>query len=263
MMGAHHAISGAAAWIAVTSTAPYALGLDPQPTATIIIGSLVTAGAALLPDVDHHNATIAHSGGAVTKAVAATAQTMSGGHRHGLHSLLAVAGFYVGTMLLGRWETEVPVLGAIPLGSALLFLALVAFALKSLKLSRGSMIKLWATAAAGTVAMLWFAPEHLEWLPTSVLIGVILHLIGDFLTVGGLPLLWPLVIKPPKALREVPVLNAIWQPNGYVAVPLLGKAGSAREWVLCVGLSLYVVIGLVDTVGGQFGASVPLPMVGA
>lgn len=262
MMGAHHAISGAAAWIAVTSTAPYALGLDPQPAATIVIGSLVTAGAALLPDVDHHNATIAHSGGLATKAVAGAAQALSGGHRHGLHSLLAVVGFYLGTMFLGRWTTDVPLFGTIPAGSAVLFLALVAFALKALKLSRGSMLKLWGTAFVGTAAMLWFAPEHLEWLPSSVLIGVILHLIGDFLTVGGLPLLWPLVIKPPKALRNVPVLNAIWQPNGYVAVPLLGKAGSAREWVLCLGLSAYVVIGLVDTLGGQFGASVPLPSFG-
>jgi len=262
MMGAHHAISGAAAWIAVTSTAPYALGLDPQPMATIVVGSLVTAGAALLPDVDHHNATIAHSGGMATKAIAGAAQSLSGGHRHGLHSLLAIIGFYFGTMLLGRWEAQVPVLGLIPVGSAVLFLALVAFALRALKLSRGSMLKLWGTAFVGTAAMLWFAPEHLTWLPTSVLVGVILHLIGDFLTVGGLPLLWPLVIKPPKVLHDVPVLNAIWQPNGYMAVPLLGKAGSGREWVLCVGLSLYVVVGLVDTVGAHFGATVPLPFIG-
>jgi len=230
-----------------------------MPGHTVAIGALVTAGAALLPDVDHHNSTIAHSGGAVTRAVAGVAERAAGGHRHGLHSLLAIAGFYFGATYLGSWRHEVPVLGDVPAGSALMFLALVAFALKALKLSKGGIARLWLTALAGTVAILYFAPDQLEWLPTSILLGVIVHLVGDFLTVGGLPLLWPWIPKPPRALDSVPVLRSIWQSNGYVAIPVLGKTGSAREWLLCSALTLYVLVAIAGAVSSIAGANLPLP----
>lgn len=249
MLGTHHAISGAAAWVAVTSTAPHTLGLDPMPTQAVVIGSLVTAGAALLPDVDHHNGTIAHSAGPLTQGVAAAAGAVSGGHRHGMHSLLAVAGFTVGTILLGHWHAMVPVLGPIPAGSALLLLALVAFATKALRMTRGGTVKLWVTAAVLVAAVLALAPEQLEWLPLSVMVGVIVHLVGDMLTVGGVPLLWPWIPKPSKAWGTNPVLSRIWMRNGYMAVPVLGRTGSARERVLGVALTVYTGYALLGTLG--------------
>ncbi len=249
MMGTHHAISGAAAWVAVTSSAPYTLGLAPMPAQGVVIGSLVTAGAALLPDVDHHNGTIAHSAGPLTRGVAAAAGAASGGHRHGMHSLLAVAGFTAGSIALGHWHAVVPGFGSIPAGSALLLLALVAFATKALRISRGGTIKLWVTAAALVTAVLALAPEQLEWLPLSVMVGVIVHLIGDMLTVGGVPLLWPWIPKPSKAWGTNPVLGRIWMRNGYMALPVLGKTGSAREWVLCVALTAYTGYALLGTLG--------------
>lgn len=249
MMGIHHSISGSAAWVAVTSTVPYTLGLDPLPVSSVLLGALVTAGAALLPDADHHNATIAQSGGFVTKGIAGVASTVSGGHRHGMHSILAIGGFTLGAVLAARWEATVPVLGLIPAGSALLMLALVAFASKALHFSKGGMLKLWAGAALVVIAVLQFAPQELEWLPKSVMLGVILHLLGDIITVGGVPLLWPWIPKPPKSLEHAPILNAMWQQNGYMAVPVLGKAGSKREWVMCAGLSVYAVYALGATAG--------------
>lgn len=248
-MGAHHAISGAAAWAAITSTAPYTLGLDPMPVHSVVIGSLVTAGAALLPDVDHHNGTIAHSAGPLTQGVAVAAGAVSGGHRHGMHSLLAVAGFTAGTLALGRWEAVVPVFGRIPVGSALLLLALVAFATKALRFSRGGIAKLWAGAAVVVAGVLWFAPDQLAWLPLSVMVGVIVHLLGDMLTVGGVPLLWPWIPKPSKAWLANPFLARVWMRNGYMALPVLGKTGSVREWVLCAGLTGYVGYALLATTG--------------
>lgn len=251
MMGGHHAVCGAVAWVTLTSTAPYTIGLHPMPPVSVLIGALVTAGAALLPDVDHHNATIANSGGLATQAIANVAEAASGGHRHGLHSLLAVAGFTALSWGAQFWHATVPMLGWIPLGSALLLLALVAFASRALKLSRGGALKLWFTAAVVTVAVLRFAPQQLAWLPLSVLIGVVVHLLGDFMTTGGLPLLWPWVPKPPKSVEFMPVLRRIWAPSGYVAVPVLGNAGSLREWLLCGALSLYLLYGLVATVAGM------------
>jgi membrane-bound metal-dependent hydrolase YbcI (DUF457 family) len=249
MMGIDHSVSGAAAWVAITSTVPYTLGLDPLPVSSVLLGALVTAGAALLPDVDHHSATIAQSGGFVTKGIAAAASTASGGHRHGMHSVLAVAGFTIGSVLAARWEATVPVLGLIPAGSALLMLALVAFAAKALHFSRGGIVKLWLSAAVVVVGVLSVSPEQFKWLPTSVMLGVIVHLLGDIITTDGIPLLWPWVPKPPKSLAGRPLLSRMWKPNGYVSVPVLGDAGSAREWVMCIALSAYVLYGAAATLG--------------
>ena len=71
MMGPHHAASGAAIWLAVTTQLDVRLGalsrllpgapeyvsigmglLDFTPVA-VIAGAIVTAGAALVPDADH------------------------------------------------------------------------------------------------------------------------------------------------------------------------------------------------------------------
>ena len=60
MMGAHHAACGAAAWIAITSPAPIGLGAYPVSPVGIVTGAVVCAGAALLPDIDHRNGTLAH-----------------------------------------------------------------------------------------------------------------------------------------------------------------------------------------------------------
>ena len=249
MMGKHHSISGSAAWVAVTSTVPYTLGLDPLPLRSVLLGALVTAGAALLPDVDHHSATIAQSGGLLTKGIAAAAGAASGGHRHGMHSILAIAGFTVGAVAAGRWHAVVPVLGMIPAGSALLMLALVAFAAKALHLTGGGIAKLWAGAAVVVLGVLVLAPGELVWLPTSVMLGVIVHLAGDIITTAGVPLLWPWIPKPPRSVAAMPLASKMWMENGYMAVPVLGKAGSAREWVLFVGLSAYLLYALAATTG--------------
>lgn len=82
MMGAHHAACGAAAGVALTNQihvdltmlaekAPFlpssldlgmgmGMGMLQVSPFAVVTGALVTAGAAILPDADHHNATIAH-----------------------------------------------------------------------------------------------------------------------------------------------------------------------------------------------------------
>ncbi|WP_407344874.1 metal-dependent hydrolase [Pengzhenrongella phosphoraccumulans] len=249
MMGGHHAISGAAAWVAVTSTVPFTLGAHPLPVASVVFGALVTAGAALLPDVDHRSATIARSGGVFTWGLSAAASTVSGGHRHGLHSILAVAGFTVLSAALGRWDAVVPVLGLVHAGSALLLLALVAFSSKALDLTRGGTAMLWLSSAALVVIVLVRAPEQLEWLPISVMVGVVVHLVGDLITTAGVPLLWPWLPKPPRVVRSIPGTRHVWKASGYVALPVIGNAGSAREWALCAALTVYLLYGLAATAG--------------
>ena len=81
MMGAHHAACGAAAGVALTTQihvdltmfadkAPFlpssldlgmGMGMLQVSPFAVVTGALVTAGAAILPDADHHHVTIAHS----------------------------------------------------------------------------------------------------------------------------------------------------------------------------------------------------------
>ncbi|NKX50691.1 metal-dependent hydrolase, partial [Arthrobacter deserti] len=111
MMGAHHAIPGAAAWVALTTqyrieldwiSVPAGFGeqavtvgaglLDVGPLG-VLTGALVSAGAALVPDADHHNATIAHSLPPVSRVVCAGIGSVAGGHRRGTHSVAGIAAF--------------------------------------------------------------------------------------------------------------------------------------------------------------------------
>lgn len=69
----------------------------------------------------------------------------------------------------------------------------------------------------------------LAWLPIWVAAGYGVHLVGDMLTSGGVPLLRPL--------------------RRRVAAPLLGHTGSTRERVLGVLLLLVVVLLALQPIG--------------
>lgn len=178
MLGRTHALSGALAWAAVCTTAPIA-GARPS-WATAILGLLSTAGAALLPDLDHPDATIAHTFGPVSKAAATVVHRLSGGHRHATHSLAFAATVPLGLWLLllagGDWA-------ALPL-----LFVLASFALRALHLN----VALGGFGAVAVCALAYFLlGRDLGWLALSVGAGILAHLAGDCLTREGCPLLWP------------------------------------------------------------------------
>ena len=267
MMGPHHAASGAAAWLALTTRfhvdlsgaahtltflpqgVDVGLGLIPVSPSGVLAGAIVTAGAALLPDADHRNATIAHSLPPLSNVVCTEVGKVSGGHRHGTHSVIGVAVFVLLAWLAGKWTMPLEPFGMIFPGAGLLSVLLVSFAAKALKFIPDTMRKFpWVVGLAVGVFITFFAPQEQDWFPLAMGVGVIMHIVGDMLTTGGCNLIWPLKIKPPRAWRRVPVLSWVWKPNGYVAVPILGNAGSWREWLLLVPVSLYVVVGIAGTV---------------
>lgn len=246
MMGAHHALSGAAAWVAVTSTATQlpAFGWFPLDPAGVAIGAVVCAGAALLPDADHDDATIAHSLPGIGAAATAVVGAASGGHRNGTHSglsavlVLALAGFVgAGDWLGGAWGTPSNI------GAGVAAATLLAFSLKVLTIMPNWVVA-WAAGFAISAAISWFAPEQWAWLPMCIAVGWIIHLAGDFLTVGGLPLLWPLNPGSPRLFRRIPLVRELWSRGGYFALPILGTTGSWREWALMVPTGLYALAGI-------------------
>jgi membrane-bound metal-dependent hydrolase YbcI (DUF457 family) len=253
-MGFTHATSGTAAWLAVTAALP-ALGTDILPLTPegVLAGTLVCAGAAILPDADHPSATIAHSVPIVGPAVTNAINDISGGHRHGAHTLLAAAIVTIGAYFLGFWNAVIPVLGEGKLGPAIATVVLIAFGAKARELAP-NWLTAWGIGVLAAIAVFVYAPDSTIWFPLAVAIGYLAHIAGDALTVQGIPpLLWPISIKPPKWWRRTEVLNDVWKGNGYIALPLLGTAGSKREYVVAIGLGIYCCYGISVVVFNLFG----------
>lgn len=249
VMGVNHATSGAAVWFAATAALP-SLGTHAYPLspAGVLSGAVVCAGAALLPDADHHSGTIAHSIPVVGEVVARGIEHASGGHRHGFHTVLAGALVTLLAVLIGRLTLPIPVLGVVPVGPAIATIGLICFALKARSLVR-SWTAAWAVGIVAAAAVVVFAPDNPTWFPIAVGLGFLTHIAGDLLTVEGVPAItWPVQITPPKLWARTPVLNAIWKRNGYIAVPVLGHAGSWRETVLGAALGLYCIYAVVVVV---------------
>jgi len=178
MLGRTHATGGSLAWSATVSLAPVA-GVHPHWPA-VMAGSVATAGAALLADSDHPDATVAHSLGRVTRALAAFVNRVSGGHRHATHSLLfaveATLASWLLVLVAGAWA-------AVPTLFVLAVFALRAWHVKP------SLTPVAAVLYTGVSGLL--LRGDYGWLPVSVGVGVLAHLAGDCLTKEGCPLLWP------------------------------------------------------------------------
>lgn len=273
MMGGHHAATGAAAWIAVSTQPvlgwgplaqwftflpqrlPMGFGLLEVSPGGVLAGALVCAGAALLPDADHRQATIAQSLPPVSNLICAGLGRLAGGHRNGTHSLLGIAAFTVIAYALGLWEVHSPRWGTVFPGAGLSAVLLIAFALKALKFIPDAMRTVpWVVSIPAGVFVAVFAPEEQYWFVLAVLLGTVTHVVGDLLTVGGCNLLWPFRLRAPLKLRRLPLLRQIWRPSGRLAVPVLGVAGSRREWLLCIPVALYAFLGMaapaMDLVAG-------------
>jgi membrane-bound metal-dependent hydrolase YbcI (DUF457 family) len=243
-MGGHHAASGAAAWVAVAATGPYTLGWYPLDATGVLIGGMATAGTALVCDWDHRSSTVAHSLPPLSNMIAVGIENASGGHRQGTHSVLGAAMFVLLAAAAAQVQVDTP-WGVLSVGAGLLCMFMINIAAKALKLfPKSGWITNWVFALAMAGLVTWFAPHQWTWLPMSMLIGVVVHIVGDMVTTGGVPLLWPLVIKPPKFLRRLWVLRNFWRPNGAFSVPLLGRAGSRREWLVLIPVSGYAMVGM-------------------
>ncbi|WP_168186186.1 metal-dependent hydrolase [Agromyces badenianii] len=254
MMGVNHATSGAAAWIAATGAVPYLTsGAYPLDPVAVVTGSVICAGAALLPDADHHNATIAHSVPIVGRLAAGAVGAISGGHRHGAHSLVAAAIVGLGAWALTFLTLTTDRLGTFSIGTAIGSTALVCFAVKARDMV-DSWLKAWMLGAAFGLILVFLVPSSVEWFPLAVVVGFVAHLAGDFLTTGGLPgPLWPIRLRPPAGLRRIPIISGVWMPSGHVALPVLGNTGSARELALGLALALYVLLGVAHETLRGFG----------
>jgi len=187
VLGHTHAASGALAWVCLATTVPPLLD-TPLGHSAIVVGAAVCAGAALVPDLDHHDSTIANFLGPPSELAARIVGWASGGHRHGTHSFLFV-GLAGTAVAAGEW------LWGRAFGLTVVFLML-ALALTGLRVCPpGPGFRAWGAIAVEAGAGTWLVDAYLPgvwgWLPFAVALGCLTHLAGDCLTDTGCPLLWP------------------------------------------------------------------------
>ncbi|MER7213272.1 metal-dependent hydrolase [Streptosporangium sp. NPDC000239] len=200
MMGHTHALTGAVAWLGVAPTLA-ALPLLTESSrfietgvmvhaltpAEFIAGTLVCAGAAMLPDLDHPSATIAQTFGPVTWGLSKAVSWLSGGHRHATHSLLFAVAVGFGAHYLAN---------TYPIGRDILVVLLIGLALRAIgigvpgKKVASAMVNIGLTFGLFVV----FRNENVgyAWLGVAVAVGCLVHVVGDCCTEKGCPVLWPL-----------------------------------------------------------------------
>ncbi|MFJ9527094.1 metal-dependent hydrolase [Streptomyces sp. SID5594] len=232
MMGPAHSLSGAAAWLGVGAAAAATGHTMPWPV--LVVGALISAGAALAPDLDHKAATISRAFGPISKALCEITDKISyavykatkskadprrtGGHRTLTHTwffaVLMGAGCSFAAVTGGRWAVL-----------AILFVHLVlaveGLLWRAARVSSDVLVWLLGATSAWILAgvldqpgngagWLFDAPgQEYMWLGLPIVLGALVHDIGDALTVSGCPVLWPLPIGgkrwyplgPPKFMR--------------------------------------------------------------
>ncbi|MFD5896498.1 MULTISPECIES: metal-dependent hydrolase [unclassified Streptomyces] len=257
MMGPAHSLSGAAAWLGVGAAA--AAADRPMPWPVLVVGALICAGAALAPDLDHKSATISRAFGPVSKTLCGIVDKLSfavykatkkpadarrtGGHRTLTHT-------WLWAVMIGGGASALAILGGRWAVLALLFihmvLAVEGLLWRAARVSSDVLVWLLGATSAWILAgvldkpgngadWLFTAPgQEYLWLGLPIVLGALVHDIGDALTVSGCPILWPIPvgrkrwypIGPPKAIRfragswvELKVLMPVFM--------LLGGVGGA------------------------------------
>ena len=232
MMGYSHTVSAAAGWLILAET-----GVVQVPdTPTLIVTTLACAGAGMLPDIDHHNGSIANSIPPLSRWLARVVGAISGGHRKGTHSLIGLIAFWA----IAYFSIQLTYQG-VPWVSLILAGFSGGLALRVLGAPGG-----WIGAIILGYAA--YTTGSLSLLPWAISVGATIHLIGDTLTTRGILALYPIILKPPVA-------SALWKKSGYMALPLLGDAGSAREKGLVLLLTLYI-----GWYAAALGGLIPYPL---
>jgi membrane-bound metal-dependent hydrolase YbcI (DUF457 family) len=203
-MGKSHLLVGAAGFLTVGKPLLEMTSHRPMTAGEIVAGTVVCAGAAMLPDIDHPMATVSRSLGPVTWFLSRATSRVFGGHRMGTHSLpFAAALSLLVTVALRHYPGPV-----LPLILCFFFTSLC---VRVLTEADGFICAAISAGAASTMMMA--TPHSYGWLAQAIGLGCLLHMLGDVVTTDGIAAMWPLS-------RE------------HVRFPIVGNAGSIRErWV--------------------------------
>lgn len=229
MMGHTHALSGAAAWLAAVPVLTnegllrsYAVPLSPGQ---VLAGAVVCAGAAILPDIDHHNGRIANTYGPVTRHVCKWIGKAAGGHRQATHSILFALGIGYAMDLLATHLVQ---------GWWIALFVIVGLGIRGIGLDFEGHDP-WSAiidCAVAALAVALMIPLDMSFVGYAVTLGCLAHVAGDSLTPRGCPVLWPM-----KWRAEIPLIPV--------------TDGKVERWVITPVLTLGIAVLAVRTALGD------------
>lgn len=195
-MGRTHTLTGLAAGAVTLPLLPTTTSVPEQAAWVFLVG-----GMALLPDLDHPQATVARMWGPLTQTAARAVGVLARGHRAGTHDLLVAApvfGLLFAASLL--WLPAALATTALAVGLALRALAI---ALPGDEAVEHPLVNA-AVSAAGSW---WLVTTYgiPGWLPYAVALGVLVHIAGDALTEGGIPVPLSWLTGSPRRLPGGPL----------------------------------------------------------
>ena len=274
MMGRAHSLSGAGLWL--TGSAVYSIiTKEPLHPAIIVMGTALVAGAAIAPDLDSNSATVVRSFGIfgpffyhITNALSMMIYNLTktqrdadlnNGHRTFTHTaaaaLLAGVGVWAATTLI---PGQTVLLGKSYLNTALASLLIMAFFLhlgmaglfskqiKKAKSMVGPYVLMVASVGITAITGIFLPTDHshsylyMYFIPVVVTLGLLIHILGDLITLKGVPFVWP-----------VKVIGKRWYDVALPG-PFRIKAGGTFELtvltpvfilLIAVGLALHIAIG--------------------
>lgn len=208
-MGFSHALTGALAGVIAAQVFDSTWG-------AIAVGTVVTIGASLVPDLDCGSSTVSNTLGPLTRLLSWLIRNGTGGHRRGTHSIAGAAALALLAHVAVDHRAELwskVVLGVV------LFLC-IAGPVRLMKI-RGILDDLIPIPIA-FVMVTWDAVP-LELVPASLFIGFMVHILGDMITKMGCPVFWPVDSKSYALAKlkaggwtEVNILR----PAFIVAIPI-------------------------------------------
>lgn len=218
MEGKTHALSGAVAYVGIAPLLHHATVWQ------IGVGAVATAGAALIPDLDQKQATASRTLGPVTWLISWVVRHISGGHRHGTHTLLGTALAAGLAGLAARYDYA----------AAVLLWLLGSWAVRAFR-RRDPWPERLIIAAVMAAGAWWLAVSHSfdAWfLPLSAGLGILAHLLGDAATEQGLKPLRPFSnatvrigwIDTGEWVETWLVYPALWLALGYLTWRATGPA---------------------------------------
>jgi len=263
MMGPTHALSGPVLTLAIQKPLTIvlaAVGLPPVTGFAVLPMVFASAGAGVLPDIDHPSSAPSNALGPVTRAISKVIHAISG-HRGITHSLVGLAGFTLCAAALGR-------VGGWPYGVWLGFLAALAvIGLQWIPIDskiRNPIknpvfhICLCVSVGVGVALYARFIPFDSYPITVGTSVGVAAHILGDMCTKEGCPLFWPFpmrfhILELTTGARHPGerVFNALlW---GGLAGLVLWRSGASTRLAHLVhvdGLWLCVAAGVAGTLIG-------------
>src|ERR1700722_17966748 len=197
----------------------------------------------LLPDLDRPRTTISRSFGFLTEWFAWLVDRLSGGHRHGTHSLLGITVFTAAAYGAGLFQLSEPksvtrhiVFSWHIVPAALVLALLYSAALRALKIGGhyGDLLGIAgavATSFTGAdLTQLTVGSWHAPLLAVATALGCAAHIAGDELTHGGCPLLWPVSMHEFHLLPRALQITTANVRETWVVFPLLLAGLAVAVW---------------------------------